>query len=124
MLRIFRARVWCLSAAISLLVGTASTSVEMLVHGGDVHDPCCAPAAVEHDESAHRYQAARGSASAPDGHHCLACHWARWFRLEGSVAAAAARLDDAGIHAPLRTIGRIRPAALTGLPARSPPRFS
>ena len=123
MLRLLRVRAWCLATALSLAAGTAGASFEALLHGGDVHDPCCPPV-VRHDETAHRYRAADAPVQAPDGHHCLACHWARWFRLDGVATAVAARLDDAGAHAPLQTIGRILPAAPTGLPARSPPLFS
>lgn len=121
--RLFRVRAWCLATAMSLALSTAGASFEALLHGGDVHDACCTPA-VQHDESAHRYQAAGGSGPELPGHHCLACHWARWFRLDGITTAAAARLADAGVHAPVRTIGRTLPAALTGLPSRAPPRFS
>ncbi len=123
MSRLFRMRAWCLATALSLAVGTAGASFEALLHGGDVHDACCPPA-VQHDENAHRYRAAGGSAPEPSGHHCLACHWARWFRLAGITTDGAARLADAGVLAPVQTIGRTLPAALTGLPSRAPPRFS
>jgi hypothetical protein len=123
MLGLFRLRAWCLATALSLAVGTAGASFEALLHPADSHDPCC-PRAVEHDEAAHRYQPADSAGDDGAGHHCLACHASRSFRLDGGSAAAAAPPDDSRLHAPARTIGRTLAPALAGLPARSPPRFS
>lgn len=122
-MRLFRARAWCLATIAALAVATAGASFDALLHASDRHDACCPPGTlVEHDESAHRYQAAGGEALTL--HHCVACHWARSFRSGPESTSAAARLDEAGAHAPHRTIGRALAPALTAVPARSPPRFS
>jgi hypothetical protein len=90
-------------------------SPQVLWHIADDRD--CVPAAVQHDENAHRVGEAR--AHAPQ--HCYLCHWAQAFR---SVTPAAS-----GFVSPQLPSGSLRLGFATTaeqipvwpLPGRAPP---
>jgi hypothetical protein len=76
MLRWFRVRRASLGAIALVSLATFGGSI-VIPHGGECHDHCVQ--AVEHDPSAHRFQA---DTSVDHSHplHCLVCHSARSFR--------------------------------------------
>jgi len=122
MLRFFRVRAWCLVTAVFLAAGTASASLDALLHVGAAHDDACSPTvAGPHDASAHRIIA--GSASDPDGaaSHCLACHWARSFRIFTASTPAAPDLDARGTFGRAAPLDPIVAPVLSHLAPRSPP---
>jgi hypothetical protein len=124
MLRRLRVRAWCLTTAVLLAVGTASASFDALLHGGDVHDPACAPAfTAPHDATAHGFQSVPRD-EAEDGIHCVACHLARSLRLRAEAATPAARPDEPRTLHATWTIGATRAPALDNLHPRSPPRVA
>lgn len=124
MLRLFRVRAWCLITAVLLAVGTTTAAFDEFLHAGTPsHDAGCAPLLeIPHDASNHRVGAEPEDVHATG--HCVACHWARSPRLGAQSLTIATAADEALADQPIRTIGAVRPAAISGLPARSPPRFS
>jgi hypothetical protein len=122
MLRVFRVRAWCLATALVLALGTATASFEALLHVDGAHDDACAPTvAGPHDESAHRIRSA--SAADHDGQatHCLACHWARSFRLFTASLPAAPKVDERGTPRLASHPAPIVAPTLANLAPRSPP---
>jgi hypothetical protein len=103
-----------------LLVSLATFGGSIVIpHGDECHDHCVQ--AVEHDASAHRFQA---DTSTDDPHplHCLVCHSARSFRPRHDAAfqpGAPSGEDSWRIHPQLFVLA---PAALAAQPPlRSPP---
>lgn len=102
-----------------LLLALSVTTLGPALHG--VHDLDCDPIVVVHDESQHRFDGARGTASPFDGEHCVACHFHRSSR-------GAASWEATGVH-PLQESGVLAhgdgaPLALltaSPRPARAPP---
>jgi hypothetical protein len=126
MLRFFRVRAWCLAIAAFLALGTAGTSLEVLLHGEAAHhtDPCAAPVIVGHDVSAHQITATPDSAADESAAHCVACHLARTLRLRAESASLISRGDDGRTFRVPTCIGAARAAALEHLQPRSPPRVA
>ena len=122
MLRLFRVRAWCLATALFLAMGTAGTSLELLLHADTAHhvDPC-ADAILAHQESAHRIAAPDDDAGQGGPAHCVACHLARAFRLRSEGASLAARPDTGRAVRVPPSIGIALSPALSNLPPRSPP---
>lgn len=122
MVRLFRARAFCLIAAVLLTAGAATATSEELLHGGRAHDVACASAEATHDASSHRYD---GPAEERGGdHHCVGCHFARSLRIGASVASVVAHEHERRLPRPIAAIGSVRSAALERIPSRSPPRLS
>jgi hypothetical protein len=121
MLRLFRARAWCLVTAILLAAGTTTAGFDELLHAtGTAHDAACAPAIdLAHDASSHRVEAPDNAASG-DG-HCVACHLARTSRLGAQSASYGVHADEprALVAAPATPF--VVSAVLDSLPPRSPP---
>jgi hypothetical protein len=123
MLRLFRARGWCVVTAAILAVGSTTAAFDKVLHAGGTHDVDCVTApVVAHDGSSHRFASAADNAGADS--HCIACHVARAPRLSAQPASAVGDVDDVGTHHPIASIGAVRPPALASLPARSPPHTS
>jgi len=121
MLRLFRARVWCLATALALTLGTTTASFEALLHVDGAHDDACAATfAGPHDASAHRIRAASpdhdGAAT-----HCLACHWARSFRFFTASVPAPPNVDEPGTPRLASNFAPTVAPALANLAPRSPP---
>src|SRR5688572_30456296 len=108
MLRWFRHSASTIAA--TLLVAMAALGQASVVpHGDDCHEACAA-FAVEHDPSAHRFEAAPQASA--DGHplHCVVCHWARAFRPDtevrfthtvGAAAGSLVQLDSSPVVRPV-----------------------
>lgn len=123
MLRVFRARAWCVVTAAILAIATTTAAFDKALHTGATHDVDCVQVVdVAHDGASHRVSATSDS-TATDS-HCIACHVARAPRLGAQSASTVGDVDDLGMHRPIASIGAVRPAALASLPARSPPRTS
>jgi hypothetical protein len=122
MLRVFRIRAWCLVTALCLTVGTASASLEVLLHGDRAHDDACAPVmAGPHDASAHHFQDSSSDDRDPNGTHCLACHWARSFRIFTASTPAAPNLQQDGAPCVAVHAAPLVAPVLAHLAPRSPP---
>jgi hypothetical protein len=123
MLRLFRARAWCLITAIALAAGTTTAAFGELLHAGASHDAGCAPtAASAHDASSHRVTSPADEGSAHD--HCVGCHFARSLRIGAQSVIHGEHVDETRSLRPVAAIGSARAAALDSLPPRSPPRLS
>ncbi len=123
MLRLFRVRLWCLVTALFLGAGTSTATISELLHAGTPHDADCAsPLDIAHDASSHRVRSTTDAAGGVG--HCFACHWARSFRIGTDPVSVTVRLDDAGDHALISSIGAVLAPPLLQLPARSPPRVA
>jgi len=123
MLRLFRARAWCLITAVVLAIGTTSTAFQELLHAGTPHDIACLPVVdVAHDAANHRVSARGDDVAAAD--HCVACHFARSPRLGPQWVAASGHIRETVPARPTAAIGSARAAALDNLPPRSPPRLA
>jgi hypothetical protein len=119
MLGWFRVRRGSLAATLLVSLATFGGSI-VIPHGDECHDHCMG-AVVEHDASAHRFQA---DTSADHSHplHCLVCHSARTFRPrhEAAFQPGAPSVEDKW---------RVHPELFVPLPAslaaqpplRSPP---
>lgn len=122
MVRLFRARVFCLLTAGVLAFGTMTAALGELLHAGTSHDLACSPAAeLGHDAASHRFDAPDEPGAA--GHHCLGCHLARWSRLGAQTTSYVGHVESGVSRRPAAAIGSARAAALDSLPPRSPPRF-
>lgn len=122
MMRLFRVRACCLVTALVLAVGTAGASMAALLHEGGSHDPGCAPRAdAPHHAGAHPFLGP--SADAPDANaeHCVACHWARAFRLGTHSEPVAAPVPAAGAPQAPANADEWPAPALASVPARAPP---
>ena len=126
MLRLFRVRVWCLATAVFLVLGTAGSSLDLLLHGDAAHhdDPCAALLIVAHDSAAHRVTNAAEEPAGESGTHCVVCHVARAVRLGVEQNSLAGRIDDGrAVRVPPSVDLALAPA-LANLQLRSPPRFA
>jgi hypothetical protein len=126
MLRLFRVRACCLATAVFLVLGTAGSSFDLLLHRDVAHhsDPCATPVPVPHDAAAHRITDGVAQRTDETGTHCLACHFARALRLGAEHPSLAARLDDGRALCVPPTIGHALAPALANLQLRSPPRVA
>ena len=123
MLRLFRARAWCLITAIILAIGTTSTAFDELLHAGTEHDIACLPVVdVAHDAANHRVNAPGDDGAADD--HCVACHFARSPRAGPQPVGTSSHVRQTSPVRPITAIGSARAAALDNLPPRSPPRLA
>ena len=104
-----------LAARLSLAAATFSAAAP---HGG-AHDAACDLVTAEHDASAHRMTAA----ATTDEHslHCLACHWARSFRLRTEIRVVLIAASAAGIADPVEYVPTVVSAPVAQPPLRSPP---
>jgi hypothetical protein len=119
MLHWFRLRASLIaSLAVAGLVTAGGAAI--VPHQDDCHDGPCA--FVQHDPSAHRITAPTGDSADPL--HCLACHWARAFRLRTEARTLPAPVVKTGeiVHFEYFPV----PAAATAgqPPLRSPPSSS
>jgi hypothetical protein len=123
MLRLFRVRAWCLATAVFLVLGTAGSSLDLLLHGDAAHhgDPCAAPVVVAHDAAAHRVTNAVEEPAGDAGTHCVVCHLARALRLGAAGNSLGARIDDGRAVRVPSAIGVALAPALSNLQLRSPP---
>jgi hypothetical protein len=114
-------RRWRASVGATLLLSLATFGGSLVLpHPVECHDHGCVRAFVEHDASAHRFEADVAEAPAHPL-HCLVCHWARSFRprLEGAFQPAPPAVDGPRLHVPSFIA---TPAALAAQPPlRSPP---
>ena len=118
MLRWFRIRRASLGAMLLVSLATFGGSI-VIPHGDECHDHCVQ--AVEHDASAHRFQAAT---SVDDSHplHCLVCHSARSFRPRHEAAFKPGTPSDEDSWRVLPEFFVLVAAALAAQPPlRSPP---
>jgi hypothetical protein len=124
MLRFFRARAWCLVTCVCLAAGTASASLDAVLHLDAAHADACTPTAVgPHDASAHRITSPSDDDRDAAG-HCLACHWARSFRVFTACTPAAAHL---AVRSTFRRTAGLEPIVapvLAHLAPRSPPQLA
>jgi hypothetical protein len=104
-------------AKLAILALAAAVASTVVPHGDDCHDAPCT--VVQHDASAHRIGAPSGRDAEPV--HCLACHWARSFRLRTEARALTAPASGPGttLHVECFTAAAGAPAAQLLL--RSPP---
>jgi hypothetical protein len=99
-----------------LCASVGLTTAGVLGHGGG-HNTL--PAFVQHDASAHEFQAATDASAHPL--HCLVCHWSRSFRHhpDGASHGAPAAIYSPRVHHPYVLVASAALAALP--PLRSPP---
>jgi hypothetical protein len=120
MLGWFRVRRASLGAMLLVSLATFGGSI-VVPHSDECHDHCV-QAIVEHDASAHRFQAAGTSEDSSHPLHCLVCHSARTYRPRQQVAfqpGAPSGEDSWRIHPESFLFA---PAALAAQPPlRSPP---
>lgn len=123
MLRLFRVRAWCLATALFLAMGTAGTSLDVLLHGGAAHhnDPCAAETIAAHDEAAHRIAGPPNQDADGAGSHCVACHLARALRLRTEPASLSTLPDDGRTLGVPSSIGIALAPVLANAQPRSPP---
>jgi hypothetical protein len=118
MLRWFRLHAAPLAATllVALLTLAGATATP---HADDCHDACL-PAAIEHDESAHRFARVPDTA---ESHplHCLVCHWVRAFRPHAAARVTSTVAAAAGTIVHVDTVPLLRRAQVAQPPLRSPP---
>ena len=118
MLRWFRRHASPLAATMLVALLTVG-SASITPHEDDCHDGCL-PAAVTHDESAHRLEAATGGADHYEL-HCVLCHWVRSFRPFGEARVAAPLAATARPAMPAFAGAAVHTSTASQPPLRSPP---
>jgi hypothetical protein len=106
-------------ATLLIFCGSVPASLWALAHDTD-DDVLCQPRFVVHDESAHRFGAARSNAPDAPQQHCVVCHWLQSLH---TTTPTTARLEVAVefqhvVSAAFTFAHRI---AVAQLPARAPP---
>lgn len=117
MLRALRRNSFASLFALLVIAGSIPLSVAALLHDA-ADDAVCQPALVVHDESAHRFEAAR--TTTPESPHCYICHFLQSLRtVESTVAVVAPSSSSQQLSA--TAVVAVGVSTLGHLPARAPP---
>lgn len=107
-------------AAVAMASFAALLATTAMPHADDCHDSSsCVVALVEHDADDHRVVAP--AAGEDVDVHCLACHWARSFRLRGEVRHFIAPVGHGVSPVRLAESDTAAAASATQPPLRAPP---
>ena len=117
MLRALRRHGFASLFALLVIAGSVPLSVAALLHDA-TDDEIGRPAFVVHDESAHRYEAAR--TAAPESQHCYICHFLQSLRTVQARAVVTGP-STSSQQLTSRTAVEVDVSTLGHLPARAPP---